>query len=60
MHDEPADPLVLLKRLRAQHRELLQRMQQNQGDFQRLARSSPQGNDSLLIALAAHLRPLLV
>ena len=39
MHDEPADPLALLKRLRAQHRELLQRMQHNQGDFQRLARS---------------------
>ena len=39
MPDEPADPLVLLKRLRAQHRELLQRMQHNQGDFQRLARS---------------------
>ena len=39
MHDEPADPVMLLRQLRAQHQDLLQRMQNNQGDFQRLARS---------------------
>jgi len=39
MPDEPADPVALLKQLRAQHQDLLQRMQHNQGDFQRLARS---------------------
>jgi signal transduction histidine kinase len=39
MHDEPADPVALLRQLRSQHQDLLRRMQDNQGDFQRLARS---------------------
>jgi len=39
VHDEPTDPVALLRELRAQHQDLLQRMQDNQGEFQRLARS---------------------
>jgi signal transduction histidine kinase len=39
MRDESTDPVALLGQLRAQHQELLQRMQNNQRDFQRLARS---------------------
>lgn len=39
MRDEAIDPVATLRDLRARHEELLRRMQDNQGEFQRLARS---------------------
>jgi len=39
VRDETADPVEMLRDLRTQHEDLLRRMQDNQGEFRRLARS---------------------
>jgi signal transduction histidine kinase len=39
MRDDAPDPIAMLRELRSQHEDLLRRMQDSQGEFQRLARS---------------------